>query len=270
MGTLQKTVIRLQAKKQEASKIRRQTEKQLKNAKSTLRRSKSGLASADRRIESAREELSDVSLVLSQKSAQKDSILRLIGGAEQRLGQERDAKGQAEQDAEFADTDDERLAAQRRLHGILERISDIELEIKNRKKTAKKLEDEISSCSASRDRISSQIKKTSQTRPELRKLLRSSTKDSDELSVRMERSSRQEINAKRSLKRAEERLKDQLSKKPSSPKKTAPRTPRAVRKTKTPSPKKTAPRTPRAVRKTKPSSPKKTTAKKATKKSRKR
>lgn len=220
MGTLQNTVDGLRAKKQEASRARRQFEKQLKGAKSVMRRSKSGLASADRQIESAQEGLSDASLILNQKTSQKDSILRLIESAEHRLIQDRDEKEQAQQDVEFADSADEKDDAQRRLRAILEKISDAEFEIKSRKKAAKKLADEIGNHSALKGKIADRIKKATKARPELRRLLKSSTADSERLSKKLAAASKREDGAKRRLKKAEEKLKKQAARRKPTAKKT--------------------------------------------------
>ncbi len=203
----------LRAKKREVSKIRRQSEKHLDDAKSILRRSKSGLRSADRQIESAEEDLSDTLLVLTQKTSQHDSILRLIEGAEKRLAQERDAREQAEQDEEFADSADEKAMVQKRLRGIRERISVAELEIKNRKKMVKVLQTEIDGHSVIKSKTVARIKKATQVRPELRKLIKSSTTDSEMLSKKLELTSRQEANVKKNLIKAEEKLQAQLARK---------------------------------------------------------
>jgi len=215
-------VIQLRAQKRDAARLRRNTEKELQDAKSSLRRSKSGLASADRRIAAAHEALSDISLVLNQEIAQKDSILRLIEGAERRLGTERGIKKQAERD-ESADTGEEKMAAQRRLRTALERISDIEFEIKNRKKMVKKLADAIGSHSSTKSRITEKIHKASQTKPGLRSLLKSSLQDCERLTRRVMISSKQEISASKRLKKAEEKLKAQLAKKSKPSKKRSPK-----------------------------------------------
>ncbi len=213
LASYQDVVVKLRTKKQQISKIRRIHEKELENAKSTFRHSKSGLASIDRKTTAANEELSDVSLVLNQKLAQKDSILRLIQTATQQLVLEKEAKEQAEQDVEFAENDDDKKSFQIRLSGILGRISDIELGIKNRQKVGKKLEGEINTYSLSKDKLFAKIKKTNQTKPELKKLLKDSQKDVVALSEKLEKSIKQEASAKKTLKKAEDKLKEISSKK---------------------------------------------------------
>jgi hypothetical protein len=60
LASLEKQVLILRKRKQEASKLRLKSEKQLKELRSTERRSLSGLASLDKRIESEREDSSEV------------------------------------------------------------------------------------------------------------------------------------------------------------------------------------------------------------------
>ena len=112
MGSLVRLASKLEKKKQEVSKIRRKSQRELDKVKSVHRRSASGLKTIERHIESAREELTDVSGVLTQKLAQKESIERLVAAAEDRLNREKEAKEQAEQDLEFADSPEEKQNAE--------------------------------------------------------------------------------------------------------------------------------------------------------------
>ena len=61
LASLEKLVVQLRQKKQEATKLRKKAEKQLNEVRSTERRSSSGLNSIDKKIESEREDVSDVS-----------------------------------------------------------------------------------------------------------------------------------------------------------------------------------------------------------------
>ena len=70
LASLEKLVVQLRQKKQEATKLRKKAEKQLKEVRSAERRSSSGLNTIDRKIESERENISDVSTVLTQKTSQ--------------------------------------------------------------------------------------------------------------------------------------------------------------------------------------------------------
>ena len=97
MASLEKLVVKLRQRKNEASKLRLRAEKQLKEVKSLERRSSSGLVSLDRKIESEREDSTDVSGILTQKTSQLESIQRLIAAAEERLSREKEALSDTEQ-----------------------------------------------------------------------------------------------------------------------------------------------------------------------------
>ena len=99
MASLEKLVVQLRQKKQEATKLRKKAEKQLKEVRSAERRSSSGLNTIDRKIESEREDISDVSTVLTQKTSQLESIERLVSAAQERLGREKEAIEQAHTNA---------------------------------------------------------------------------------------------------------------------------------------------------------------------------
>ena len=77
LATLENLVIQLRQKKNQATRIRKKTEKQLKEIRSLEKRSSSGLNSVDKKIESEREDVSDISSVLNQKTSQLESIQRL-------------------------------------------------------------------------------------------------------------------------------------------------------------------------------------------------
>jgi len=85
LASLEKLVIQLRQKKQEATKLRKKAEEQVKEFRSAEKRSSSGLQSIDKKIESEKEESTDVSTVLTRKNSQLESIGRLIAAAEQRL-----------------------------------------------------------------------------------------------------------------------------------------------------------------------------------------
>jgi len=89
---------KLQEKKSQVAKLKRKTERELKKSKLLQKVSVSGLASIERKIDWGRENLSDVSGILTQKLAQQESIQRLLITAEERLNREKDAKQQTEQE----------------------------------------------------------------------------------------------------------------------------------------------------------------------------
>ena len=97
MATLTRLTEKLVEKKQEVSKLRRKSQRELEKAKSLGRKSSSGLAVIEKRIGSAREQLSGVSEDLTRGLAQQESIQRLLTAAEERLGREKQAKEQTDQ-----------------------------------------------------------------------------------------------------------------------------------------------------------------------------
>ena len=121
-----------QTAKIDASRRRRQTERKLKESLSLSRRSTSGLGSLQRRLESFHENTAQVTNLLNQRLAQRDSVGRLKTAAEERLNQEKDAKTSAEQELEFADSAEEKTSARSRLDVIIERISELQAEIRQR------------------------------------------------------------------------------------------------------------------------------------------
>ena len=89
MGTLVRLAEKLEEKKSQAGKLKRKTERELKKSKFLQRVSVSGLSSIERKIDWGRENLSDVSGILTQKLAQQESVQRLLLAAEERLNHPR-------------------------------------------------------------------------------------------------------------------------------------------------------------------------------------
>ncbi len=131
MGSLVRLAEKLEEKKSEVGKLKRKTERELKKSKFLQRSSVSGLSSIERKIDWGRENLSDVSGILTQKLAQQESIQRLLLSAEERLNREKEAKQQTEQEIEFAESTEEKQSAQARLRSILNRIDEIDVCHKN-------------------------------------------------------------------------------------------------------------------------------------------
>ena len=102
MASFEKLVLNLRQRKKDVSKLRLKAEKQLKESRSIERRSSSGLVSLDKKIELEKEDSSDVSDILTQKTSQLESIQRLVTAAEERINQEKEALVEAEQRVEFA------------------------------------------------------------------------------------------------------------------------------------------------------------------------
>ena len=134
MASIEQLVVKLRQKKREATNLRKKTEKQLKDAKYLERRSSSGLHSIDRKIESDREDVVDISEELTQKTAQLESIERLLVAAQERLTREKEEITQTEQEVEFAENPEEKQYAETRLRTIQNNIQELESEIKTCKK----------------------------------------------------------------------------------------------------------------------------------------
>ncbi len=200
MPSLTRIAEKLQDKKYQVSKLKRKTERELKKAKTLQRRSTSGLFSIEKRVESARGRLADVSGILTQKSAQQESIQRLLAVAEVRLNREKAAKEQAEQDIEFAESIEEKENAQTTLNSILDTINEISFEIKERKKTSKKVTYAIDEFNKSKSKISNTIQNQVRGKPELQKLIKKSKKASERFAKQFANKIKQEEIAKKSLK----------------------------------------------------------------------
>ncbi len=106
LASLARKNVLLQLRKQEAAKLRKKGQREFQKAKSLTNRSVSGLVSLQRRIDSSKEQLDDVSGILTQRMAQHESIQRLIANAQDGLRRENEAKEQAEQEVDFAESDE--------------------------------------------------------------------------------------------------------------------------------------------------------------------
>jgi chromosome segregation ATPase len=164
LASLEKTVLELRKKQQEATKLRKRAEKQLQEVLSSQRRSTSGLNSIDKKIESEKEDVSDVSGVLNQKNSQLESIERLVQAAQERLSREKESIEQTEQEIEFSENPEEKQYAESRLRSLRDHVEELTAEIKSREKTAKKIAEDVAKFDTIKSKISSKIQKQSQVR----------------------------------------------------------------------------------------------------------
>ena len=139
MASLEKTVIELRQKKKEATKLKQQAEEELKRLQLAEKRSATGLQKMIKKIESEKEDVSDVSENLTRKNAQVESIQRLVSSAEERVSSEKEAIERTEQELEFAETPEEKQNAEARLRSLNDHVQELISEIKNRQKTLKKI-----------------------------------------------------------------------------------------------------------------------------------
>ena len=208
MATLTRLTEKLIEKKQEVSKLRRKSQRELEKAKSLRRKSSSGLAVIEKRIGSAREQLSGVSEDLTRKLAQQESVQRLLAVAEERLGREKQAKEQTEQEIEFAESPEEKENADARLRSIMNRVEEIIFEIKQRKKMILKVTDAVENYKKSKSKIYTKIQTQVQEKPELRKLIKKSQTATERFTKQFLTKTKQEESAKLNLKKTQTRLEE--------------------------------------------------------------
>ncbi len=212
MASLTRKVVLLQQRKQAAAKLRRNSEREFLKTKSLANRSVSGLVSLQRRIDSSKEQLEDVSGILTQRMAQQESIQRLVANAQDHLRRENEAKEQAEQEVSFADSDEEKHQAIARLRIITERIDELVDEIKRRTNTAKKISQGIEDYKKSSTKLATKIKTQIHSKPDLQKLIKTSRKNTIRLSKQIERKAKQEESAKLNLSKISKKLSSLTSK----------------------------------------------------------
>lgn len=213
MASIEKVVAKLKQQKLEASKLRRQSQRKLKEAKSLARRSSSGLHSVQRRLEDTREKLGEINAEFTQFLARKESLERLIKAANDRLNQEMEAKEQAQIDLENADTQDEKQAASERLAQITEKIQELKSEIKMRESSSQKLLPAIEDQKKTKSKTSQQIHKQVQTKPTLVTLIKKGTTESERLARRVEIATKKEASINKTLQEATKKLNEFLARK---------------------------------------------------------
>ena len=213
MASLEKLVTQLRKKKQDATKLRIKAEAELKKYRSAEKRSASGIISIDKKIDSEKENVFDVSTILNQKTSQLESIGRLVASAEERLTREKESVDNIQQEIEFAENPEEKQNAEARLHSLIDHIEEITAEIKNRQKTAKKISEEIANFSNIKSKITSTIQKQSKSKPTLRETMVTSRKSAGKLVKELEKRIKAEEYAKTALDKASSKLKEFLTKK---------------------------------------------------------
>ena len=225
LTSLEKLVIQLRQKKQEATKLKKRAEKQLKEVRSIERRSTSGLHSIEKKMELEREDVGDVSGILNQKTSQLDSIDRLVKSAEERISREKEELEQIEQEIEFSDNPEDKKNSEFRLNSINNRIQELTDEIKNRTKTAKKIALDVAQYSDIKSKISTKIQKQVKSKPPLRETLSTSHKAAEKFVKELERQTRLEASAKKLLDKATTKFQEFLAKKTAAKKKVSKRKP---------------------------------------------
>ena len=212
MASLIRKATQLQEKKREAAKLRRKGELEFKKAKSLTNRSISGLVSLQRKIEFSKEELEDVSGVLTPRLAQQESIQRLVVAAEEHLRREKEAKVQTEQELEFAESEEEKSQAKARLQIISDRINEFIEEINQRNKTFKKISQSIEDYKKSSSKLSGKIQKQTHSKPTLQNLIKTSKKATVRIAKQVSHQTKQEESAKQNLSQISKKLSELAAK----------------------------------------------------------
>ncbi|MDP2667236.1 MAG: hypothetical protein Q8O65_00775, partial [Nitrosopumilaceae archaeon] len=192
MTSLTRLATKLQKKKIEAAKLRKQSEKKFKQVKKLSRKTTSGLSSLQKRLESTHEKLDDVSFHLNQRTAQQESIMRLVAAAQERLKQEKDLKEQTAQELDFASSKEEKQQIQERLQTIVDRINELTAEIRQRNAMARKTTDAIDEFKNSKSKITSQVRKQAQSKPVLVNLMKNTKKTATRLAKQLENREKRE------------------------------------------------------------------------------
>lgn len=213
MATLAKLAEKLKQQKMEASKIRRQNERALKEAISLGRRSSSGLRRLEKHLEHDKEQLTDINVEFNQILARKESLERLAKTAQERLVKENEAKDQAEIDLANADTDEAKANAQYRLDVAVEKIQELEAELQIREKAVQKVEKEIVDYKKSQSSTSQKIHKESKSKPVLVSQLKESKIDSEKFKKKLEVSEKREQNASKAFAKVTAKLEELMAKK---------------------------------------------------------
>jgi chromosome segregation ATPase len=214
LTSLSRLANKLQKKKIEATKLRKQSEKKFDQVRKLSRKSSSGLSSLQRRLENTHEKLDDISFHLNQRTAQQESIMRLISAAQERLKYEKDLKNQTEQELEFANSKEEKQQIQERLQTIVDRINELTAEIRQRNAMAKKTANAIDQYKNSKSKISNQVRKQTQAKPVLVNLVKSTKKTATRLAKQLENREKREKAVKSTLEKISKTLAKSRKSKP--------------------------------------------------------
>jgi colicin import membrane protein len=205
MSSLSSLVKSYKNKKIEAAKRRRQAENKLKSVLSIKRRSSSGLASLERRKEDNSRKREEISQLLNQHLAQRDSIQRLKISAEERLRQEQEARDQVQQQSEFAEPA-ERASALERLKITDDKIAELGSELKQRSLAEDRLVKIIADLEKQKGKNYLDLKKQTHSKPSLLEQLKSSAKKETHLRPHVQSLIKSEEQVNRDLSKIMQRL----------------------------------------------------------------
>lgn len=235
MASLSNLVKSYKNKTTEATKSRRQSENKLHSALSLRRKSSFGLSSLERKKDISLTKKEEISQLLTQYTAQRDSVQRLKGAAEDRLKHEEEEKERIAQEIEFSSSPDDKARISERIKTIDQKIAELRSEIKQRNSAEERLAKQIEDVTRSKSKLDLQIRKQAQTKPVLLEQFKSSTRAEEMLRTQVKSKLKQEEQAKRNLVKITERLAILQAKKRKAKqkaKKKTKRKPKAKRKTK--------------------------------------
>lgn len=206
MGSLSNLVKSYKNKTMEATKSRRQSENKLHSTLSLKRKSSFGLSSLERKKDTALTKKEEISQLLTQYTAQRDSVQRLKAAAEDRLKHEEEEKERMAQEIEFSGSPDDKARVFEKIKSINQKIAELRSEIKQRNAAEERLAKQIEDVTKSKSKLDLQIRKQAQTKPMLLEQFKSSTKAEEMLRSQVKSKLKQEEQAKRNLIKITERL----------------------------------------------------------------
>ncbi|MBT6171819.1 MAG: hypothetical protein HOH99_04430, partial [Thaumarchaeota archaeon] len=193
MAGLKNKLKQLTLQKSEITKIRRKGENEYKKVKSLSRKYSSSLKSTQKRIETFKQNIEDINEMISQKTAQMESVQRLKLAAQEKLNFEIQNKEQIENEIDFADTPEEKQGLEYRLNSIVSSIDEIKNEIKQRASMEKKFLQTVSEIEKKKNFVSKTIKKNIESKPEIMKLAKTTQQKLDSVSKKFESAKKREL-----------------------------------------------------------------------------
>jgi len=193
MAGLKNKLKQLTLQKSEITKIRRKGENEYKKVKSLSRKYSSSLKSTQKRIETFKQNIEDINEMISQKTAQMESVQRLKLAAQEKLNFEIQNKEQIENEIDFADTPEEKQGLEYRLNSIVSSIDEIKNEIKQRASMEKKFLQTVSEIEKKKNFVSKTIKKNIESKPEIMKLAKTTQQKLDSVSKKFEFAKKREL-----------------------------------------------------------------------------
>ena len=206
MGSLSNLVKSYKNKAMEATKSRRQSENKLHSTLSLKRKSSSGLSSLERKKDAALTKKEEISQLLTQYTAQRDSVQRLKAAAKDRLKHEEEEKERIAQEMEFSGSPDDKARISERSKSVDQKITELRSEIKQRNAAEERLAKQIEDITKSKSKLDLQIRQQAHAKPVLLEQLKSSTRAEEMLRSQVKSKLKQEEQAKRNLAKITERL----------------------------------------------------------------